>query len=231
MVIADYGAQTNGNTYGFGTTPDIGIDTSMTVASLLFAQTTYTNLSTTTNIVGSVTNVFLPSTNALYHSIRIANGATLSVLGTNALTGFSLLRDTITEFGFAPDSSMGVVFYGTNGTLVVSNANANFSVSPSSGENPTMNFSNLGTFSCTVSRLALADFRGYPNYLALNNGYNAGRTITNYAGIPRQMWASIYLARTNFIKASYVDPNNYTNEFTRSYALTLQNNEQQGNGS
>ncbi len=151
--------------------------------------------------------------------------------GTNANGGFSLLRDTIAEFGFSPNSSMGVDFYGTNGTLLVSNVNANFSVLPSAGENPTMNFSNLGTFSANVSRLAFADFRAYPNYQALNNGYNAGRDTNNYAGIPRRMWASIYLARTNLIKATYVDPNNYTNEFTRTYALTVQNNEQQGNGS
>src|SRR5580698_866046 len=45
------------------------------------------------------------------------------------------------------------------------------------------------------------------------------------------MWGTFYLARTNFIKASFVDPNNYTNEYTRTYALTVQNNEQQGNGS
>ena len=232
VVIGDYGAQTNGATYGIGTTPNIGIDASVTVASIRFAQNTYTNLATTTNIVAGVsTNVYLPSTNALYHSIRIGTGATLSVIGTNAFTGFSLLRDTIAEFGFSPDSSMGVVFYGTNGTLNVSNVNANFSVLPNASEQPTMNFSNLGTFACSVSRLAMADFRGYPNYVALNNGYNAGRDTNTYAGIPRRMWATIYLARTNFIKANYVDPNNYTNEFTRTYALTVQNNEQSGNGS
>jgi len=231
VVIGDFGAQTNSATYGVGTTPDIGIDVNTTVASIRFAQNTYTNLTLTTNITGSVTNVYNPSTNTLYHAVRIANGATLAVTGTNAYGGFSLLRDTIAEFGFAPDSSMGVIFYGTNGTLAITNVNANFAVLPNDQEQPTMNFSNLGTLSCTVSRLAFSDFRGYPNYQGLSAAYNAGRDTNSYAGIPRRMWSTIYLARTNFIKATYVDPNHYTNEYTRTYALTVQNNEQSGNGS
>ena len=224
VVFADSGAQTNGNTYGIASANNIGIDTSVTVASIRFAQNTFTNAPS-----GSYTG----STNSLFHSIRIAPGATLSVIGTNAAgtNGFSLLRDTIAEFGFTPDNSMGVVFYGTNGTLLVSNANANFSVLLGSSEQPTMNFSNLGTFYCSASRIGLSDYRAYPKYQALNNAYNGGRDATNYAGLPRRMWANIYLARTNFIKASYVDPDNYNNEFTRTYALTLQNNEQAGNGS
>lgn len=216
VVIGDYGAQTNSATYGIGSTPDIGIDSSMAVASLRFAQDTYTNLVTT---------------NALYHSIRIAPGATLSVVGTNALTGLNLLRDTIAEFGFSPDSTPGLNIYGTNGTLQVTNLNANFSVLLGNSENPVLNLSNLGTFNCDVSRVAVSDFRGYPNYAALNLGYNAGRDSNSYTGIPRQLWSTVYLARSNYITATYVDPNNYTNEFTRTYALTMQNNEQQGNGS
>ncbi len=45
------------------------------------------------------------------------------------------------------------------------------------------------------------------------------------------MIANIYLAKTNYIIANYKNPDNYTNEFTRDYALTIQNNEQSGNGS
>ena len=217
VVIADNGAQTNVAVYTISATPNIGVDTSMTVASLRFAQDTFTN---------SV------ATNALFHSVRIANGATLAVTGTNALTGFNILRDTVeSAFGLAPDNHLGVYIYGTNGTLSVNNTNALFSVMPNGGENPTMNFSNLGTFSCNVSRVSLADFRGYPNYYALNAAFNGGNGSNSYSGVPKQMWATIFLARTNIIKANYVDPNNYTNENTRTYALTLQNNEEQGNGS
>ncbi len=61
VVIADFGAQTNGATYGVGTTPDIGIDTSLTVASIRFAQTTYTNLSTTTTNIAVFAGLFSPT--------------------------------------------------------------------------------------------------------------------------------------------------------------------------
>jgi len=225
VVFADSGAQTNALTYGVGSTPNIGIDTSVTVASIRFAQNTFTNF--------NPTNALLSSTNSLYHSIRIAPGATLSIIGTNAAgtNGFSLLRDTIGEFGFAPDNTMGVNIYGTNGTLMVSNVNATFSVLLGSGEAPTLNLTNLGTFVCNTKRIALSDYLAYPNYQALNAGYNEGRDQTNYSGFPRRFWSSIFMARTNYFKASYVDPNNYNNEFTRSYALTLLNNEQTGNGS
>ena len=213
VVFTDYGAQTNIESHsGLGFT-NVGIDTSVTVASLRFAQS-------------CSTNAFL--TNALVHTIKIANGATLAVTGSN---GFSLLRDYVNEFGYNPDAGMGVNFVGTNGTLLVTNPAANFSVSVPSGLQPTLSISNLGTLVTYVSRMSFSDYTTYPNYAALNVGYNGGRDETNYAGIPRRLWNNVYLAKTNIITAVYKNPDNYTNEFTRQYAMCLQNNEQQGNGS
>jgi hypothetical protein len=87
----------------------------------------------------------------------------------------------------------------------------------------------LSTFVTYVSRFGVSDYQLYPNYRALNNGFNAGRDLTSYSGRPRQFLANFYMARTNYITATYVDPNNYTNESTRSYAVSLNNNEQSGN--
>ena len=45
------------------------------------------------------------------------------------------------------------------------------------------------------------------------------------------MSANVFLAKTNIFTASFVDPQNYTNEFSRGYAFALFNNEQNGVGS
>jgi autotransporter-associated beta strand protein len=208
VVFGDSGAQTN------AAVTNIGVDVNTTIASMRFAQASFTNSTVT---------------NGLIYNVKIGTNVTLAVTGTN---GFSLLRDYIGAFGYSPDSSMTVNFINTNaGTLLVSNANANFGVLVGSGVNPSLNFSNLASLVTYVNRMGLSDYQIYPNYRALNAGYNADRDATNYAGLPRQLWNTVVLARTNIITALYHDPNDYTNEFTRGYGLMVQNNEQQGNGS
>jgi autotransporter-associated beta strand protein len=208
VIFGDSGAQTN------AAVTNIGVDVNTTIASMRFAQTAYTNDTVT---------------NGLSYTIKIGANATLAVTGTN---GFSLMRDYVGEFGYSPDSSMTVNFINTNsGTLLVSNANANFGILVGSQINPTLNFSNLATVVTYVNRMGLSDYQIYPNYRALNEGYNGGRDATNYAGLPRRFWNTVLMAKTNFITALYHDPDNYTNEFTRAYGLMVQNNEQSGNGS
>jgi len=209
VVFSDPGAQTNGAFSSGVAYTNVGIDANVTVSSLRFAQ------------AGQ------DAAKDLYHTIRIAPNVTLSVTGTN---GFSLLRDTIGDFGLTT-RLMGVNFSGAGGALLVSNAAANFGVLLGSSEFPTLSISNLGTFSTYVSRIGIADYSIYPYYRELNAAFNGGRGADNYTGYPRRMWANFYMARTNYINASYIDPNNYTNEFTRGYGFTLQNNEQAGNGS
>lgn len=212
VVIGDSGAQTN--LFSNGTTfTNIGINSSVTINSLRFAQTAFTNSTVT---------------NTEYHTIGLTAGSTLSITGA---LSFSLLRDYIGEFNYSPISTMGVAFVGTNATLLVSNATGNFGVLVDAGVQPTLTMSNLSTFVAYVNHFGVSDYLLYPNYRALNAGFNGGRDTTNYAGLPRRFWSTMSLARTNVITALYQDPNNYTNEFTRSYGVMLQNNEQTGNGS
>jgi len=244
VVISDSGAQTNVSAFNAATFNNIGVQANATVASIRFSQNTFYTLVTTsnivyvtntdhltfTNIIPTATNVYIPTTNSLYHQIKINPGVILSVTGTN---GFGVLRDYVTDgnFGPSPENPMGVSIIGTNATLVVSNASANFAVLDGNGLQPTLSFTNLGTFIGYVSRMGVADYQLYPNYRAINNAYNGGRDTNSYAGLPRKFYANFYLARSNYITATYADSNNYTNEFTRSYAICLQNNEQSGNGS
>jgi autotransporter-associated beta strand protein len=212
VVIADLGSQTN--LFGNGLTySNIGITANTTISSLRFAQSTHSDVT---------------QTNAEYHNLFISNNVTLSVTGA---VGFSLLRDYVNAFGYSPDSTMGVMFSGSGGSLMVSNANANFGVLVPSGQQPSLVVSNLGTFVASVSRFGVSDYQLYPNYVTMNGGYNGGRDTNQYSGTPRQFWSTVFLARTNIIQTSFADPNNYTNEATRGYALSLQNNDQQGNGS
>jgi len=212
-VFGDLGAQTN-TAFSSGIAfTNIGIDADTAVGSVRFAQSVYVTADTT---------------NALFHTVRLAAGRTLSITGTN---GFSVMRDYISDFS-DPDRTIGVTISGGVGSrVVVSNEAANFSVLVGNTVQPTLSMSNLNTLVVNVSRLGLADFQTYPLYREINNALNSGRDTNGYSGFPRRLIANIYLARTNFITANYKDPDNYTNEFTRGYALGYQNNEQSGNGS
>jgi autotransporter-associated beta strand protein len=221
VVIADAGGQTNTDSFasGFGTT-NIGISSSITVGSLRFASTVYTNLD---------------STNGLVHTMMIAPNVTLTV--TN---GFRLLRDYIIGFGQINDRpdrplNVNIVGSGPNATLFVSNSAADFTVlhaaaSSAAGGANTLNMSNLTRFVACVSRMGIADYQLFPNYAGLNKAYNGNAGDTNeYNPRPNSFSASVYLARTNFITATYKDPNNYTNE-DRTYALSFEHSERQGLG-
>jgi autotransporter-associated beta strand protein len=215
VVLGDAGAQTN-NSFSSGIAfTNVGVDASTTVASLRFAQSVFVGAN---------------STNSLYHTIRIAPAATLFVTGTN---GFSILRDYLDEFTDQNiyQRTMGVNFTG-GGMLMVSNANANFGILVGDSVQPTLNMSNLNTFVAYVSRVGLGEYQLYPNYRGLNSAFNVLGGSNNYSATPRRFIANVSLAKTNnFITALYQDPNNYTNEFTRSYGVSYLSNEQLGNGS
>jgi autotransporter-associated beta strand protein len=208
VVFGTVGSQTN-NTFSSGISfTNVGITASTTVGSLRFGQTAYVTADTT---------------NATYHTLLLAPNSTLTVSGTN---GFSLLRDTLDEFNDMDTENMGVnLVGGANSRLVVSNSAADFALLLGESQMATLNMSNLVHFSALVNRMGVADYKLYPYYDALNAGDNFGAN-------PRQMAASIYLARSNFITALYVGPDNYTNEYTRTHAITtLQPGETQGQGS
>ena len=214
VVFSDSGSQTNTSFASGIPFTNILITSSLTVGSIRFNQNTYTDSS---------------STNPEFHTILMSPGTTLSVTGSH---GFSLLRDYVNDFGVSPDSTMGVNFEGSvNSTLLVSNKTANFAILLGNSEQPTLSISNLGNLFLDVNQVGIANYEVYPNYRGINGAYNGGRTPDTYNGYPRRMIANVYLARTNYIIANYKNADNYTNEFTRDYALMIQNNEQSGNGS
>ena len=219
VVFGDVGAQTN-NAFSTGIAfTNASIDTNMAIASLRFAQSTYVSPTTT---------------NSLYHTIRIAPSASLMITGTN---GFSILRDYMDELADPGiDGRTFAVNFSGGGALIVSNANANFSILVgsvgSSGLQPTLNMSNLNIFVSYVNRMGLSEYQLYPNYRELNNAYNAANDTNGYSGRPARFAANVYFAaKTNFITALYSDPDNYTNEFTRGYGVTYMDSEQFGIGS
>ncbi len=216
VVFTDTGAQTNGfaGTTGIPFTNSI-VDTNFTIASLRFAQT-------------GVTNSFATNPPPVFHHVHIAAGKTLTITGTN---GLSLMRDAFDDAS-AGLNSMTVNISGDAGAkLVMSNLNANATVFVGGGLIPTLNVSNLPSLSITANRIGIGDYLLYPNYRGINTALNEGRDTNTYSGRPRQLSGNVYLAVTNIFTSYYVDPNNYTNVYTRSYPFTLYNNEQSGVGS
>jgi autotransporter-associated beta strand protein len=208
IVFGDTGAQTNYGANGLAFT-NIGIDVDTTVASIRFTQTGLTNAAATDT-----------NTPPRYHTIRIAAGKTLSVTGTN---GFSLLRDYVDDIQGL--GSMTVQISGGAGAkLVVSNAAANFGVLLGNQAQPTLNISNIDNCSMYVSRLGLAEYQLFPNYRNYND-------LNQFNDDPRRFIANIFLPRTNVITAIWKDPDNYNNEFTRTYAMSYQDSEVSGVGS
>ena len=205
VVFGNRGAQTNlFNGLSF---TNVGISNNVTIASLRFSQTIFTN------------DV---DTNAVYHTIFLGSNASLSITGTN---GFSLLRDQVDEF-VNPDwvSGLAVNIVGNPGAkLVVSNANANFAMLLSDNRLSTLNIGNVNRMEAFVNRFALGDFQLYPFYRNYND-------INDFNNNPRQFLANVTLAQTNIIRAFYANPNNYTNEYARGYAVSLENSEVQGAG-
>ena len=200
LVFNDSGGQTNVLVSGALVFSSI-VDTDTTISSLRFAQTT------------NATS---------FHAIQIASGRTLSVTGTG---GFSFQRDYIADSGFGNMvNSMFVTIAGTNAALVVSNSAANFALlNDGSGNNAfsTLDLSQLDRLTVDVSRMALGDYTAYPNYAnySFQNSYN---------GIPRRFLPNVLFARTNFIRATFVDPNNYTNADDRRFSFSFLNSEQGG---
>jgi autotransporter-associated beta strand protein len=216
VVFTDIGAQTNNfpSTTGIPLTNSY-VDQTMTIGSLRFAQT-------------GLTNVIATNPPPYFHHVHIVAGKTLTISGTN---GFSLMRDYFAEDA-AGLGTMGVTISGDAGSkLILSNQTANATVLVGNSLLPTINMTNLPSFVVDVNRVGFADYQLYPNYRGINAAINAGRDTNNYSAEPRRMSQTVYLAQSNTIIATYVDPQNYTNEFTRGYAFMLANNEQNGVGS
>jgi len=198
VVFTDVGAQTN----TFLTTAtstniltNCVISSSTVISSLRFAQT---------NGLGA------PTTN--YHTLYLNPGVNLAVAGND---GFKMLRDYTCW-----NSLMRVAIYGTNGTFIQTNENSGFSILSDYKQQSVLDMSHLGNLYLDVNRLYLDDFSGYPNNINLifTNGYTG---TSAGSGQPSAFYATWSMAGTNYVKATYVDPYNYTNVQSRNYALTL----------
>jgi len=153
------------------------------------------------------------------YGIEIKAGVTLAVTGTN---GFSYLQDTIGSAG-----NMGVNFFGA-GSLLVSNAISSIALLHDGNQRSDLDMGQLANFKADVDRLGLGDYLLYPYYRT--NGYSV-RGGSAAISRPSRWIPWVTLAKTNYIRATHVDANNYTNAEVREYALSLVNNENQGGSS
>lgn len=179
------------------------------------AAPTTTNLVISANkVVGSVRFAMEDNniTNAFYN-IEFQSGAKLSATGPG---GFSLLRDSK-----AVGRTMDVRMFG-NGKLEVINPAATFGTFVDFQVVTTLDLRELDTLSIDVSRVSFGDYRAYPNYST--NGWQGTGIGTGGVNEINRFVSRVQLAKTNVVKASFVDPNGYNDLGQRDYALTIGNN-------
>jgi hypothetical protein len=195
------GAQTNNLLAGTMFLTNSVVDNNYTIASLRFSQTT--------NIGTGTTN---------WQNLYINDGKTLKITGNS---GFSVLKDVT----LIPNK-VNVSIWGTNGTFYQTNESANFSIlnDYQSGTTPAtiLDMTGLGNSKLDVNRVAIGDIEAYPNYWNLwqTNQYSQNSSTLG-AALPFRPYSTWKMALTNFIKAVYVDPYNYTNAFNRNYSMEI----------
>ncbi len=215
VIFTDTGAQTNNfsDTSRIPLTNSV-VDVNTTIGSLRFAQT-------------GVTNSIATNPPPYFHHVHILAGKTLTISGTN---GFSLMRDYLDEqagFGL-----MGVNISGEAGSrMIVSNTTANFAMLIANQSLATLNMTNLDNLQIVANQVGIGEYKLFPNYREINNALNVGHDTNTYSGHPRNFAVNVFWPKTNIIQALYTNPDNYTNDYTRSYAFSLMDNEQSGNGS
>jgi hypothetical protein len=214
VIFTDLGEQTN-NWYITATSTNLLtnsiVDTNFTIASLRFAQTNGT--------AGS--SIVLA--NNIWHNLYINDGKTLALKGND---GFSMLRDITFQ-----QTRMTVTIAGTNGTLIQTNENSNFSMLVDGQAVSILDMSGLGNLHLDVKRIAIGDIEAYPNYTNLfPNRYSQNGTTMGTA-LPARVLPNWNMALTNYVRAVYADPYNYTNAASRSYAMEIGRNNYGGGSS
>jgi hypothetical protein len=150
------------------------------------------------------------------HNLEIQSGANLLVSGPGL--SFSLHRDTKQ----AGQPILATISGG--GSLTVANPDAEIGVLIDNQQNATLDLRNLDNFSADVKRIGLGNHRIWPN--VYTNGYTGeGTGIQN---IPFRFVPLVWLAKTNLIKCSWVDPNNYNDPGIRDYAIEVGNDTASG---
>jgi hypothetical protein len=201
-----------GNWLG-GVPPGPGDDVVFRELGGVSSTTAGTNVVVSANTeIGSLR--FASDTNAnRAFNLEILSGATLSVTGAK---GFSMLRDSKSS-----GQNIDATFAGA-GTLAVDNPAANFATLIDAQVTCNLDLRNLDNLYINVNRIPLGDYRAYPNWAT--NGWVGGGTGNEIA----RFIPSVWLARTNVIKAAHVDANNYNDLGVRDYALTIGNYHFQG---
>ncbi len=203
LIFGDLGGQSNSLT-GFST-----VATNLLTNVVVSANTT----------VGSLR---FSSTNSInkFYNIQILDGKTLSVTGSN---GLSFIKDWLNGIS-GSTAGLTTTFAGPNATLLVSNESANVFTYVDNAQASLWDMSGLGQFASDVNQVGIGDYSLWPYYRNLND-QNA------YGGVPKMALPSVNLARTNIIKAVFVDPFNYTNADNRSYGFSfMKASEIQGSG-
>jgi hypothetical protein len=153
------------------------------------------------------------------YNIEIRSGATLAITGSNGLTQLRDFKGQTIQI----DSR----FTGA-GRLVVSNSSALLASFVDGQGNNNLDLQGLNELYVDVARIPLGDYRAYPNMST--NGYTGGGG-TGVNSEPSRFLPLVWLARTNVIKASFVDPNSYNDLGVCDYALTVANYHLQGSTS
>jgi hypothetical protein len=151
---------------------------------------------------------FAQTNNIRFHTLRIDSGKTLSITGTN---GFQFIRDYINEFAGLPGSPF-VTIAGEK--MVVSNRGAMFAVQVDGQITETLDMSQLNNLVVDVDRMPIGDYSAYPNYWNFRANEYAN-------GSPRRYTPNFNMARTNVIRASYLNPDAYTNANEPYYAISF----------
>jgi hypothetical protein len=183
----------------------------------------------TTNIAGPTTTNILITTDKEVGSVRFAqeyrwttntshniafeSGAKLSVTGPD---GFKILRDSK-----AAPGTVNVRMFG-NGSLAVINPTAMFGTFVDFQVITSLDLRELDSLQVDVSRLPFGDYRTYPNYYT--NGWQGTGIGSGGVNEVNRFVSRVQLAKTNVLKASFVDPNNYNDLGQRDYAMTIGNN-------
>lgn len=153
-----------------------------------------------------------------FFNVEILSGATLKVSGSG---GFSMLRDLK-----GLNRRQEISFSG-GGTLMVTNDNANFSLLTDFQVNNTLDMQRLDNLYVDVNRIPLGDYRAYPNFFT--NGYTGSGSTAGIGGTEVSRFIPlVFLAKTNYVRAAYADPNNYDDLGERNYSLTIGNYSVQG---
>ncbi|MGH7953573.1 MAG: hypothetical protein ACREFE_16885, partial [Limisphaerales bacterium] len=209
--ISDSGNWDGGNTPG--PTSDVVVNDSGSVGH---GDTTTNILISANTEIGSFRQA-ITSGATRRDNIQINDGVALKITGTN---GFSAgLRDRSDT-----QQSWELAATGNNGTLVVSNQDADLDTFAIENQTPLLDLSSLGTFIANLRQIHFDDYRVYPNYDNMSDNGYSGSALPRRLPVPEVHWAQTNIIHLNFPG----DPDNWTNAAFHQYSMMIGNNTGRG---